>query len=284
MDAKRRPFNRSFTLGNTYISTWEHYLSNAELYGFHLRRIDLSDAGDLCMFLASRDLSDKSFALNTVKLCAGLNGKMLLQSLLYCITERCYSLCWTEWRNVVTACWTEWQNVVTVCLTEWQGCYSLCWAAWQNVVTASVGLNDRMLLQSLLDWMTECRYSDRMLLQSLLDWMTECCYSLCWTEWQNVVKISIRLNDIMLLQWQNVATVSVGLNDRILLQWQNVVTVSVELHDRMLLQSLLDCMTILLQFLLDWVAKWSRLYFQTSTSFSISYTDLCLSICRRILW
>ena len=161
------------------------------------------------MFLASRDLSDKSFTLNTVKLCAGLNGKMLLQSLFYCITERCYSLCWTEWRNVVTA---------------------------------------------------------------------------CWTEWQNVVKISIRLNDIMLLQWQNVATVSVGLNDRILLQWQNVVTVSVELHDRMLLQSLLDCMTILLQFLLDWMAKWSRLYFQTSTSFSISYTDLCLSICRRILW
>jgi hypothetical protein len=39
------------------------------------------------------------------------------------------------------------------------------------------------------------------LLQSLLDWMTECCCSLWWNEWQNVVTVSVWLNDRMLLQF-----------------------------------------------------------------------------------
>ena len=70
-----------------------------------------------------------------------------------------------------------------LCWTEWQCCYSLCWTEWQNVVTVSVGLNDRVLLQSLLDWMTDC------------------CCSLCWIERQNVVTVSVGPNDGMLLQF-----------------------------------------------------------------------------------
>jgi hypothetical protein len=66
-----------------------------------------------------------------------------------------------------------------------------------------------------------------MLWQTLLDWMTECCDSLCWTEWQNVVAVSVGLNVRMFF------TVSVGLNDR------------------------------MLKFLLEWMENWSLLYFES---------------------